>query len=198
MRSRVAIDKDLLPKLSLSWTFLWCRFLEFRDMRCRSPFEKTLFLPVRNVTRCASRDDTRTAFQFGLRRLLSRPGLTTAATRSAAEGMGGAEPPAVTRSAYFGASMARTASTRPSLERAPWHARLRLEEQAASVVCQGSTLPPHALPPPQPRPRAFLTGRKSVFSNGERHTRQFAFGGPNPQLLRCAHTSGRRCSPVAL
>src|ERR1700693_1250618 len=69
--------------------------------------------------------------------------------------MGVAEPPAVTRSAYFGASMARTASTRPSLERAPWHARLRPEEQAAAcVVCQGSTLPRYALPPPQPRSRA--------------------------------------------
>jgi hypothetical protein len=47
----------------------------------------------------------------------SRPDNST--TRRAAEGMGGAEPPAATRSADFGASMARTASTRPSLERAP-------------------------------------------------------------------------------
>ena len=92
------------------------------------------------------------SFLVRVRRLLSRPGLTTAPTRRTAEGMGGAEPPAATRSAYFGASMARTASSGPSLQRAPWHARLRPEEQAARVVYQGS-----APPPPQPR-----SGAKAV------------------------------------
>src|ERR1700733_70379 len=51
----------------------------------------------------------------------SRPDNSRDAARSG--GMGGAEPSGATRSAYFGASMARTASTRPSLERAPWHAQ---------------------------------------------------------------------------
>ena len=50
----------------------------------------------------------------------SRPG--DASPRRATEGMGGAEPPGATRSARFGASMARTASTGPSSQRAPWHA----------------------------------------------------------------------------
>src|ERR1700733_15411981 len=71
--------------------------------------------------------------------------------------MGGAEPPGATRSAYFGASMARTTSTRPSLERAPWHARLRPEEEAARVVYQGSAPTPPAPTPPQPR-----SGAKAV------------------------------------
>ena len=82
------------------------------------PFEKTLFRPVRNVAARKVRHDS---CVLELRQLFSSvkacfpvPALTTAATRRTAEGMGGAEPPAATRSAHFGASMARTASTRPS------------------------------------------------------------------------------------
>ena len=54
----------------------------FSVNQCRSPFEKTLFLPVRNV---AARKVDMTpdrlneiSFPVRLRRLLSRPGLTTA------------------------------------------------------------------------------------------------------------------------
>jgi putative transposase len=47
-------------------------------------------------------------------RALSRPGLRTPGSRRAAERMGGAQTPGATRSAPFGASMARTASTGPS------------------------------------------------------------------------------------
>ena len=46
--------------------------------------------------------------------LLSRPDLTPAEPRRAAEGMGGAEPPAATRNALSRASMVRMASTGPS------------------------------------------------------------------------------------
>jgi hypothetical protein len=112
---------------------------------CRCPIEKTLFLPVRNVTARSSPLD-QVSFPVRLRRLLSRPGLPPAGPRRAAEGMGGAEPPAATRSAHFGASMARTASTGPSPKRAPWHARLRPEKQAAAVRIVRVQPLPRALP----------------------------------------------------
>ena len=64
--------------------------------------------------------------------LLSRPDLTQSELRRAAEGMGGAEPPAATRSAFLRASMARMASTGPSPKRAPWHPSRQSDDQAPS------------------------------------------------------------------
>ena len=66
--------------------------------------------------------------------LLSRPDLAPSKPRRAAKGKRGAEPPGATRSARFRASMARMASTGPSLKRAPWHTPHQSENQAAAPL----------------------------------------------------------------
>jgi hypothetical protein len=53
-------------------------------------------------------------FSVRLENLLFRPDLALLLPRRATKGMGGAEPPAATRSARYSASMARMASTGPS------------------------------------------------------------------------------------
>jgi hypothetical protein len=80
--------------------------------------------------RSSRRRQNQTSFPVQSERLLSRPGLTIYRPGCAAEGKRGAEPPGATRSAIFGASMARTASTQPSPERAPWHTQPGWADQA--------------------------------------------------------------------
>jgi hypothetical protein len=64
--------------------------------------KRHFFSPLEMSPRAQSRDDTRSAagpLSSSVEAPASRPGLTTAATRRAAQGMGGAEPPGATRSA---------------------------------------------------------------------------------------------------
>jgi transposase InsO family protein len=85
---------------------------------------------IRSATPASRRLRLRPSFPVRPKRLLSRPGLTMHQPWRATRGKRGAQPPGATRSARFGASMARTARTAPSPKRAPWHARPGQEDKA--------------------------------------------------------------------
>ena len=69
---------------------------------------------IRSATPSSGRRPYKSRFPVRSTSLLSRPDLATPKPRSTTEEMGGAEPPAATRSAPHCASMARMASTAPS------------------------------------------------------------------------------------
>jgi hypothetical protein len=72
-------------------------------------------LSIRSATLSSGRQPRRSSFPVRIANLLSRPDLAAPKPRSATKEMGGAEPPAATRSARLSrASMARLASTGPS------------------------------------------------------------------------------------